>query len=95
MAPKNDNSFGKSCNFKVSHSVQTYSSLDVTTLCSFVNDLQKECFCFVWNENQDRISRTAIIKHIQNGGLNVQDIKNYIIALKLTWIRKLKTTNHQ
>ena len=31
MAPKNDNSFGKSCNSKVSHSVQTYSSLDSIT----------------------------------------------------------------
>ena len=31
MAPKNDNSFGKSCNFKVFHPVQTYSSLDIIT----------------------------------------------------------------
>ena len=31
MAPKNDNSFGKSCNSKVSHSVHTYSSLDIIT----------------------------------------------------------------
>ena len=29
MAPKNDNSFGKNCNFKVSYFVQTYSSLDM------------------------------------------------------------------
>ena len=61
----------------------------------FVNDLQKECFRFVWNGKQDRISRKSTIKDIRNGGLNVPDIKNYMVALKLTWIRKLKTTNHK
>ena len=61
----------------------------------FVNDLKKQCFRFVWNGKQDRISRKSTIKDIRNGGLNVPDIKNYMIALKLTWIRKLKTTNHK
>ena len=31
MSPKNDIPFGKSYNFKVSHSVETYSSLDSIT----------------------------------------------------------------
>ena len=61
----------------------------------FVNDLQKECFRFVWNGKQDRISRKSTIKDIRNGGLNVPDIKNYMIALKLTWIRKLNATNQK
>ena len=59
------------------------------------NDLQKECFRFIWNGKQDRINRKSTIKDIRNGGFNVPDIKNYMIALKLTWIRKLKTTNHK
>ena len=61
----------------------------------FVNDLQKECVRFVLNGKQGIISRKSTIKDIRNGGLNVPDIKNYMIALKLTWIRQLKTTNHK
>ena len=56
---------------------------------------QNECFHFVWNGKQDRISRKSTINDIRNGGLNVPNIKNYIIALKLTWISTFKTTNHK
>ena len=63
---------------------------------NFVKDLQKICFQFVWNGKQDRIARKTTIKDVRSGGLNIPDIKTYILALKLTWIKKkLKISNHK
>ena len=55
---------------------------------NFVKDLQKICFQFVWNGKQDRIARKTTIKDVKSGGLNIPDIKTYILALKLRWIKK-------
>ena len=52
-----------------------------------MKDLQKICFQFVWNGKQDRIARKTTIKDVKSG-LNIPDIKTYILALKLTWIKK-------
>ena len=57
--------------------------------------IQKLIFNFVWNGKQDRISRQTAIKTVRKGGLNIPDIRNYIYALKLSWIRKFRNTNHK
>ena len=62
---------------------------------SLVDALQKTVFQFVWNRKQDRISRKVTVKTIANGGLGIPDIRHYINALKLSWIRKLKTSDHK
>ena len=54
---------------------------------NFVKDLQKICFQFVWNGKQDRTVRKTTIKDVKSGGLNIPDIKTYILAPKLTWIK--------
>ena len=53
----------------------------------FVNNLQKMCFKFIWNNKQDKISRRTAIKSVKSGGLGVADIRKYISALKIMWIR--------
>ena len=58
----------------------------------FVNNLQKMCFKFIWNNKQDKISRKTAVK---SGGLGVPDIMKYISALKIMWIRKLEQTKHK
>ena len=50
---------------------------------------------FVWNRKQDRISRKIAVRSIAKGGLGIPNIKTYINALKLIWIRKLKTSEHK
>ena len=62
---------------------------------SLVNELQKTVFQFVWNRKQDRISRKIAVRSIAKGGLGIPNIKTYINALKLIWIRKLKTSEHK
>ena len=61
---------------------------------NLVNELQKTVFQFVWNRKQDRISRKIAVRSIAKGGLGIPNIKTYINALKLIWIRKLKTSEH-
>ena len=60
-------------------------------LDNLVNELQKTVFQFVWNRKQDWIA----IRSIAKGGLGIPNIKTYINALKLIWIRKLKTSEHK
>ena len=59
-----------------------------------VSNLQKMCFKFIWNNKQDKISRKTAVKSAKNGGLGVPDIRKYISALKIMWIRKLKQTKY-
>ena len=61
----------------------------------FVNNLQKMCFKFIWNNKQDKISRKTAVKIVKSGGSGVPDIRKYISALKILWIRKLKQTKHK
>ena len=62
---------------------------------SLVDALQKTVFQFVWNRKQDRISRKVTVKTIAKGGLGIPNIRHYINALKLSWIRKLKTSDYK
>ena len=64
-------------------------------LDKLVDALQKTVYEFVWNRKQDRISRKAAIKHISKGGLGIPKLRDYIHALKLIWVRKLKTFDHK
>ena len=52
-------------------------------------------FQFVSNKKQDRISRKTAVRTIAMEGLGLPDIRYYINALKLIWIRKLKTSDHK
>lgn len=60
-----------------------------------INDLQKSVFQFVWNKNNDRISRKNSTRNIVHGGIGIPDVRQQINALKITWIRKLKANNHK
>ena len=62
---------------------------------SLVDALQKTVFQFVWNRKQDRMSRKVTAKTIATGRLGIPNITQYINALKLSWIRKLKTSDHK
>ena len=62
---------------------------------NMINELQKMCFQFVWHNKQDRISRKTTVKPVKDGGLNIPNIRKYVTALKLMWIRRLETTTHR
>ena len=62
---------------------------------NIIDCIQKLCFRFVWQNKQDRISRKTVVKRVKDGGLSIPDVRKYIQALKLTWLRKYKATNHK
>ena len=54
-----------------------------------VNNLQKKFFHFVWQSGTDRIKRDTLMQEYDKGGLKMITLKNYMLALKSTWIRRL------
>ena len=60
-----------------------------------IDELQKSIFRFVWGNKNDRINRNASVQNIENGGIGIPDVRQYIKSLKLTWIRKLNNSNHK
>jgi hypothetical protein len=62
---------------------------------NLLNELQKMCYNFVWNNKPDKICRKTAIKTIKNGGLGIPDLRKFISALKLTWLRKFKLSSHK
>ena len=53
------------------------------------------CSALIWNQKQNRISRKTLVKDVNDGELGLPDLKNYLLSLKLFWIRKLQNTNHK
>ena len=53
------------------------------------------CSALIWNQKQNRISRKTVGKDVNDGELGLPDLKNYLLSLKLFWIRKLQNTNHK
>jgi exonuclease III len=60
-----------------------------------VKELQTSVFQFVWGRKNDKISRKIAVKNIEHGGIGIPDVRKFINALKVTWIRKLLTSKHK
>ena len=54
-----------------------------------INNLQKKFFHFIWQSGNDRVKRDLLMQEYNIGGLKMTNLKNYICALKSTWIRWL------
>ena len=54
-----------------------------------INNLQKKFFHFIWQSGTDRIKRDTLMQEYDKGGLKMINLKNYMLALKSTWIRRL------
>ena len=54
-----------------------------------MDKLQKQCFEFVWEGKKDKIKRSVATFHTKMGGINIPDLKTYIQALKLTWMKRI------
>ena len=51
--------------------------------------ISQECFKFIWNGNRDKIKRKVMVKKIEEGGVEMTDLKYFEKALKLTWIKRM------
>ena len=60
-----------------------------------IKEIQSGIFEFVWASKYDRINRRTSTKNIKDGGIGIPDVRRYLNALKLTWIKKLINSNHK
>lgn len=56
---------------------------------SFIKKLKRMLFVFVWGSKWEKVKRDTLILPIDSGGVNMIDVESQIIALKLTWVRKV------
>ena len=58
-----------------------------------LSELDTLFFNYVWNSKRDRVARKLITKDYKEGGLKMIELSNFIKSLKLTWIRRLSTSD--
>ena len=54
-----------------------------------VKELEKMFYKFLWNSGPDRIKRRFIIKNIEYAGLRMVELRTFIKALKVSWLRRI------
>ena len=54
-----------------------------------INTIDKHFFKFLWNGGPDRIKRNLIVKDLSVGGMRMINIRVFIKALKISWIRRV------
>ena len=59
----------------------------------FIKKLNTLLFKYIWDEKPDKIKRDILYQPYDKGGLNMIDIKNFMFALKSSWIRRLYKDN--
>ena len=58
-----------------------------------ITEIHNMFYDFLWQKGPDRIKRALIIQSYENGGLRMVDVKQFIVALKATWIRRIIVSN--
>ena len=58
-----------------------------------LKELNKMLFKFLWSGKPDKIKRSIACKSLEDGGLGMVDIYDFIRALKLRWVRCLFNIN--
>ena len=54
-----------------------------------ISELEKLFYDFLWNSSPDRIKRRIIIKNIACAGLRMVELRSFIKALKVSWLRRI------
>ena len=54
-----------------------------------IKELEKMFYKFLWNSGPDRIKRRIIIKNIGCAGLRMIELRSFVKALKLSWLRRI------
>ena len=58
-----------------------------------IQELNSLFFKYIWTGSVDRIKRDISIKNYKDGGLKMVKVKEFIQALKISWIRRNITTD--
>ena len=56
---------------------------------NLLNAMDKLFFKFLWNDGPDRIKRNLVLKDLNIGGMRMVNIRVFIKALEISWIRRV------
>ena len=80
------------------HIVKTLALSKLIFICSvlespgnFAGEVNKIIFDFIWNYKPAKIRKTTLIKNKEEGGLNMKDFSLFDQALKLNWVKHLRS----
>ena len=55
--------------------------------------IESMLFSFIWGRKRDPIKRAKVIQDYAIGGLRMVDVRAFINSMKLTWLKRLLTSN--
>ena len=56
---------------------------------SFLKELNKLLYNCLWNGKNDQIRRSGVCQTYEVGGLKIVDIKSFLAALKISWLKRI------
>ena len=59
-----------------------------------IKELEKMFYKFIWNNKNDRVARKQIIQSYKNGGLKMIHTMSFIKTMKLSWIKRILTSEN-
>ena len=68
-----------------------YLMASINTPTWVINEVNKIFFAFIWKGKRDKICRKVMINEIENGGMNMIDVKLFNTALKANWVSRIWT----
>ena len=67
----------------------TYQCCSLTVPDCFMESIIDIAYKFLWSGKKDKIKRKTIIANYENGGLKMLDLKSFIIAQRVIWVKRL------
>ena len=96
VAKRNLTLFGKVCIVKtLAISKIVYVSMCLTVPEKIIKEIDQRILKFLWGK-RDRIKRKSIVNKLEDGGLNMIDLRSHISAIKAVWAARIVTApaNH-
>jgi hypothetical protein len=70
-------------------SMLTYQCCSLNIPDKFIDEINDLAFKFLWSNKPDKIKRKTIIADYEQGGLKMLDLKSFVSAQKVMWVRRL------
>ena len=85
--------FGKVCIIKsLALSKIVYIATCLSLPDKIIKQIDQRIFKFLWGK-RDRIKRKSVINKLEDGGLNMIDLKTQIIAINAAWVSRIVTAS--
>jgi hypothetical protein len=56
---------------------------------TYIKEIESCFYRFIWKGKPDKVKRLTLIRDYEKGGLNMVDINSYFKSLKVSWIKRL------